>query len=59
MYGTPQVLGAVTPVAGSIAVLPNTGGNKVAAAITLATLIIGSAILVITVTRTLAAKIFA
>jgi len=59
MYGTPQVLGAATTVAGSVALLPDTGSNKVAAVITLAALTIGSAILVITVARSVAAKIFA
>ena len=59
MYGTPQVLGAATTVAGSVAVLPNTGSNKVAAVITLAALTVGTAILVVTLARSLAAKIFA
>jgi LPXTG-motif cell wall-anchored protein len=59
MYGTPQVLGSATTVAGSVAVLPNTGSNKVAALITLAALTIGTAILVITVARSLATRIFA
>lgn len=55
MYGS--VLGA-SVTAGSVAVLPNTGGSKVYLAITLACLTAGVAIVVITVARTLAAKIF-
>ena len=55
MYGS--VLGA-SITAGSVAVLPNTGGSKLSMAITLGVLTIGVAITVITVTRTLAARIF-
>jgi LPXTG-motif cell wall-anchored protein len=55
MYGS--VLGA-SVTAGSVAVLPNTGGSKLSMAITLGCLTIGVAITVITVTRTLAARIF-
>jgi len=56
MYGS--VLGA-SITAGSVAVLPDTGSSKVSAIITLACLTVGVAITAITVTRTLAAKIFA
>jgi hypothetical protein len=56
MYGS--VLGA-SITAGSVALLPDTGSSKLSVAITLACLTAGVAITVITVARTVAAKIFA
>jgi hypothetical protein len=55
MYGS--VLGA-SITAGSVAVLPDTGSSKLSMAITLGCLTVGVAITVITVTRTIAARIF-
>ncbi len=55
MYGS--VLGT-SIAAGSVAVLPSTGGSKLSIAITLAILTLGVAITVITLARTVAARIF-
>ena len=56
MYGS--VLGSSTTAA-AIAVLPQTGGNKLAIALTLITLTIGVVITVVTLSKILAAKFFA
>jgi hypothetical protein len=55
MYGS--VLGA-SVTAGSVAVLPNTGGSKLSLYITLVCLIAGVALTTVTVARNLAAKRF-
>ena len=55
MYGS--VLGAATTT-GAVAALPNTAGSKVSLVITVGTLIAGVAILAITVSRSIAARIF-
>ena len=55
MYGS--VLGT-SVTAGSVAALPNTSGSKLSLAITLGSLVVGLAIITITVARSLAAKIF-
>lgn len=55
MYGS--VLGA-SIIAGSVALLPNTSGSKLSMAITLGCLTIGVAIIVVTLTKILATKIF-
>lgn len=55
MYGS--VLGA-SVTAGSVAALPNTAGSKVSLVITLGCLTAGVAIMAITLTRSIAARIF-
>lgn len=55
MYGT--VLGA-SVTTGAIAVLPNTSGSKLSLVVTLACLVAGVVILIVTAARTIAAKIF-
>ncbi len=56
MYGS--VLGA-SITAGSVAVLPNTGGSKVATILTLATLTVGIVLTVVTLSKVVSAKLFA
>jgi hypothetical protein len=56
MYGS--VLGA-SVTAGAVAVLPNTGGSKVEAALTIATMTVGAAITVVTLAKAFSAKYFA
>jgi hypothetical protein len=56
MYGS--VLGAATTT-GAIAALPNTGSSKVAAVITLFSLTVGIALIVVSTTRAISAKYFA
>lgn len=55
MYGS--VLGA-SVTAGSVAALPNTAGSKLSLVITLGCLTAGVAIMAITLSRSLASKIF-
>lgn len=56
MYGS--VLGT-SVAAGSVAVLPHTGGSKISVALTLFSLTVGVAIVVITGAKAIAAKYFA
>lgn len=50
---TPKVLSAVTPVAGGIAVLPNTGSHTVLSYIAIAAIILGATALVLQLSVTL------
>lgn len=50
---TPKVLSAVTPVAGGIAVLPNTGSRTILSYIAIAAIILGATALVMQLSVTL------
>jgi hypothetical protein len=50
---TPKVLSAVTPVAGGIAVLPNTGGHTILGYVAITAIVLGTTALVLQLSVTL------
>ncbi len=44
------------PVVAGVVTLPNTGGNRIVAAIAITSIVVGSAIVITTVVRAIAAK---
>lgn len=56
MYG-PAVVGA-SSVMGSVAVLPNTGGNSVVAAVAVTTLLLGVSLTAFAISKIIASKLF-
>lgn len=57
MYGNGSVLGASTALAG-VAILPNTGGNTAFYAVAVASIVIGSLIILSTIIRFIAKKVY-